>query len=43
MRLAETLLRTGQKDAAKTVFAAIASADVPVPQKKAAAAAVATL
>lgn len=43
LRLAETLLRAGQKDAAKTVFAAIAAADVPAPQKKAAAAAAATL
>jgi len=43
LRLAETLLRTGNKDAAKMVFAAVAAADVPAPQKKAALAAVSTL
>jgi hypothetical protein len=42
IRLGNTLVRAGQKDAARTVFAAVAAADVPAAQKKAAQAALAT-
>jgi len=43
VRLGETLVRSGDKAGAKTVFEAVAAAEVDEPQKKAAAAALATL
>jgi hypothetical protein len=43
IRLGETLVRSGDKAGAKTVFTAVAAADVGEPQKKAAQAALATL